>query len=195
MTAKALTGGSSDYYKVLITNPTTPGGTPYNAECNDIIEALGMTYAEGNAFKAIWRSASARLGNGKPGNTALYDAEKVEFFGGRMVAQAKTDMGTPSSPAEALTGLTPDTYTGGPVTATTPPKFDWTKPCWTEGGLKVSGLTYATASAPYPIKGYIGGNHRPDLWDANGIHQANFMSSRDWSYLDLTNTPPVQPAM
>jgi len=86
-----LTGGSSDYYKVRISKPTNASHAPYDAECNDIIEALKMTFAEGNAFKAIWRTASSRLGNGKPGNTALYDAEKVEWFGGRMVAQAKAD--------------------------------------------------------------------------------------------------------
>lgn len=83
-----LTGGSSDYYKVRIERPTS-GGEPYVAECNDIIEALAMNFAEGNAFKAIWRMAAARQGNGKPGNTALYDAEKVVFFGQRLVEQAK----------------------------------------------------------------------------------------------------------
>lgn len=86
---KALTGGSSDYYKVQIKNPTTPFKTPYEAECNDIIEALQMNFAEGNAFKALWRKAAARLGNGKQGTTALYDSEKVEFFGKRLVAQEK----------------------------------------------------------------------------------------------------------
>lgn len=83
-----LTGGSSNYYKVDVTSPTT-GPSPYLAECNDIIEALHMTFAEGNAFKALWRSASARLGNGKPGHTAVYDAEKVVFFGLRMLDMAK----------------------------------------------------------------------------------------------------------
>ena len=67
------------------------GGAPYVAECNDIIEALGMTYAEGNAFKAIWRLCAARtLGAKKRGYTdGLYDAEKVAFFGARMVAQER----------------------------------------------------------------------------------------------------------
>jgi len=86
---KALTGGSSDYYKVKVEDPTTEGIAPYQAECNDIIEALGMNYAEGNAFKAIWRKAAARQGNGKQGTTDLYDSEKVQFFGTRLVAQSK----------------------------------------------------------------------------------------------------------
>jgi hypothetical protein len=61
------------------------------AECNDIIEALNMNYAEGNAFKAIWRSCAARnLGLSKDGyKDGVYDAEKVLFFGGRMLNQAK----------------------------------------------------------------------------------------------------------
>ena len=86
--AAEYTGGSVSYYRVPVSVPLS-GGAPYVAECNDIIEALGMTYAEGNAFKAIWRLCAARtLGVKKRGYTdGLYDAEKVAFFGARMVAQ------------------------------------------------------------------------------------------------------------
>lgn len=85
------TGGSVNYYKVKINNPTTIK-EPYEAECNDIIEALQMNYAEGNAFKAIWRKCAARLGNAKKGYTdGLYDSEKVVFFGQRMVEQCKAN--------------------------------------------------------------------------------------------------------
>ena len=85
------TGGSVSYYRVTVNSPTSPELPPYVAECNDIIEALGMNYAEGNAFKAIWRRAAAQnLGLAKQGyKDGRYDAEKVEFFGGRMVAQSK----------------------------------------------------------------------------------------------------------
>lgn len=95
MTADATraeyTGGSVSYYRVHVSTPTSADLPPYTAECNDIIEALGMNYAEGNAFKAIWRRCAAEnLGLAKAGyDEGLYDAEKVEFFGGRMVAQAK----------------------------------------------------------------------------------------------------------
>lgn len=84
------TGGSVSYYTVHIKSPTTPGRAPYDAECNDVIEALGMNFAEGNAFKALWRRAAARNGVAKRGyDEGLYDAEKVEFFGARLVAQEK----------------------------------------------------------------------------------------------------------
>ena len=88
---REYTGGSVNYYKIQVTAPTTEGATPYTAECNDIIEALGMNYAEGNAFKAIWRSCAARnLGLSKRGyDDAKYDAEKVVFFGNRMVRMAE----------------------------------------------------------------------------------------------------------
>lgn len=83
------TGGSSNYYKVFVKNPTTLEQS-YEAECNDIIEALQMTFAEGNAFKAIWRKAKARQGVQKKGyDNGLYDSEKVVFFGERMVVEAK----------------------------------------------------------------------------------------------------------
>lgn len=54
-----------------------------------------MSYAEGNAFKAIWRLCATRtLGPKKRGYTdGLYDAEKVAFFGARMVAQEKGRQG------------------------------------------------------------------------------------------------------
>lgn len=78
------TGLSSNYYSVHIDNPTT-SKTPYNAECNDIIESLGMTFAEGNVFKAVWRSAAARQGKEKKGNNAQYDAEKMVFFSQRIL--------------------------------------------------------------------------------------------------------------
>lgn len=85
---KEYTGSSVSYYSVKVDFPTS-GGDPYTAECNDIIEALGMNFAEGNAFKAIWRSCAARtLGKSKDGyKDGLYDAEKVVFFGKRMIHQ------------------------------------------------------------------------------------------------------------
>ena len=88
------TGGSVSYYKAPVAAPLS-GGAAYVAECNDIIEALGMTYAEGNAFKAIWRLCAARtLGVKKRGYTdGLYDAEKVAFFGARMVAREQRRAG------------------------------------------------------------------------------------------------------
>ncbi|UZS00966.1 nucleotide kinase [Pseudomonas phage vB_PsaM_M1] len=82
------TGSSSDYYKVYVKNPTTLEA-PYEAECNDIIESLKMTFAEGNAFKAIWRKAKARQGVKKKGyDNGVYDSEKVVFFGERMLIEA-----------------------------------------------------------------------------------------------------------
>jgi hypothetical protein len=81
-------GGDVNYYLVSIPFPKRKEHQPYIAECEDIIEALGMTFAEGCAFKAIWRSCAARtLGKIKAGGSAVYDAEKVVYYGGRMLAQ------------------------------------------------------------------------------------------------------------
>lgn len=79
MSSKAdqqLTGGKVNYYLAQVEHPQREDQVPYRAECDDIIRALNMTFAEGCEFKAIWRTAAARLGNGKPGQKALYDAEK-----------------------------------------------------------------------------------------------------------------------
>ena len=81
------TGGDVNYYLVDI--PAPKRLAPYKAEAEDIIEALGMTFAEGCAFKAIWRSCASRgLGKFKAGQDihGVYDAEKVEYYGARMVA-------------------------------------------------------------------------------------------------------------
>jgi hypothetical protein len=85
-----LTGGSSRYYTVAVTRPTS-GGEPYMAECNDIIEALHMEYDVANAFKAAWRIAALRQGKGKPGqDSPVYDAEKIVFFGNRIIERSRT---------------------------------------------------------------------------------------------------------
>lgn len=81
------TGKDVSYYLAEVSAPKRLA--PYTAECEDIIEALGMTFAEGCAFKAIWRKCAARtLGIAKAGyKGGLYDAEKAQYYGARMVAQ------------------------------------------------------------------------------------------------------------
>lgn len=86
MTDQEYTGGSVSYYTCSVTHPISESADPYDAECIDIIDALQMTPNEANAFKALWRRAAARLGKSKRGYTdGLYDAEKVEFYGKRLV--------------------------------------------------------------------------------------------------------------
>lgn len=88
--AEEYTGGSVSYYAVDVNRPLDEKADPYKAECQDIIDALGMDFNEGCAFKAIWRRAAARnLGLRKKGyDEGLYDAQKVEFYGARMVAKS-----------------------------------------------------------------------------------------------------------
>jgi len=87
MGTNELTGGASSYYSLAITKPTKPYSLGYITECNDIIEALELNFAEGNVLKALWRIGKIRQGQGKSGTTALYDAEKVKFFGDRILEQ------------------------------------------------------------------------------------------------------------
>lgn len=83
-----LTG--NHYYRVSVTDPIAPDVPPYTAECADIIETLGMTFNEGEAFKAIWRLAAARQGRVKAtGSGPKYDADKVAHYGARIAAQNK----------------------------------------------------------------------------------------------------------
>lgn len=82
-----LKGGRVNYYLCEVRHPQRETQPPYQAECEDIIRALGMTFDEGCEFKALWRTAAARLGNGKPGRSqieqAIYDADKRVHYASR----------------------------------------------------------------------------------------------------------------
>lgn len=87
-----LSGGKVNYYLVHVEYPQRIEQPPYQAECEDITRALKMTPEEFCEFKAIWRTAAARLGNGKPDHKAEYDAEKRVHYATaslRMYQQAK----------------------------------------------------------------------------------------------------------
>lgn len=77
-------GSNGSYYEVDCVSHKD--GHAYMAECQDIIDALQMTFNEGNTFKSLWRLAAARLGKVKgEGGKELYDAQKVEFYGKRVL--------------------------------------------------------------------------------------------------------------
>ena len=86
---KQLSGGLNSYYLVQVTHPQRSGQEPYVAECEDITDALGLTPDEFCIFKSIWRNAMARKGQGKPGNTAIYDAEKQVHYAKRILRKAQ----------------------------------------------------------------------------------------------------------
>lgn len=83
--SQELTGGKVNYYLVQVEAPQREEQPPYQAECEDIIQALGMTFDEGCLFKALWRNANARKNNGKPGQSAKYDAEKMVHYANRIL--------------------------------------------------------------------------------------------------------------
>lgn len=99
MSEGALTGGFVNYYLAPVKHPQREGQAPYVAECEDITAALEMTPEEFCEFKAIWRTAAARLGNGKPGQKAVYDAEKRLHYAGRSLRQERIKAGMPADPS------------------------------------------------------------------------------------------------
>ncbi len=85
---KEFSGGDNNYWLLNITDPKRLA--PYQVECEDIIEALEMTFAEGTILKALWRSCNLRAnGNGKRGqdDAGIYDGDKIEYYGNRVKAQ------------------------------------------------------------------------------------------------------------
>lgn len=122
-----LSGGLNNYYVVPIKNPQRKEQEPYQAECEDIIQALGMTFDEGCAFKALWRTAAARMGNGKPGNKALYDCQKLVHYANRilnkeLVAEAVAPfLDKPIDPAVALAAYKAEARNHGWIHSAIPP--------------------------------------------------------------------------
>lgn len=69
----ALSGSNGTYYDITIAGN--------KISCNDVIDALGLSFNHGELFKAAWR-----LGR-KPGTDATYDLDKIMYFAKRMEAQ------------------------------------------------------------------------------------------------------------
>lgn len=76
-------GGLNDYYLAWVEFPQRENQPPYVAECEDIIEALQLTWDEGNILKEIWRTAKGRAGAGKPSNTTKRAADKILHYAKR----------------------------------------------------------------------------------------------------------------
>ena len=79
-------GGRVNYYLAQVKYPQREDQPPYQAECEDIIDALDLTFDEANIFKEIWRTANERThGLGKAGNTPLRSAQKLVHYAGRIL--------------------------------------------------------------------------------------------------------------
>lgn len=78
-------GSHCEYYHTQVDYPENPNqaGIPYEANCEDIIRALGLTFDEGCEFKSLWRRGTGRLGKGKAGNSTARDAVKAFHYAGR----------------------------------------------------------------------------------------------------------------
>lgn len=79
-------GLDNDYWVVEIKHPRRLGA-PYKVEAEDLIEAMGMPFAEATVFKSLWRLMQLRAGRGKPGSTEKYEGEKMVYYSGRTLAK------------------------------------------------------------------------------------------------------------
>lgn len=81
-------GGFVNYYLVKVKHPQRSEQPKYTAECEDIIDALGMTFDEANIFKEIWRTANARKGLTKEGNNNQRAAQKIHHYAKRILRKS-----------------------------------------------------------------------------------------------------------
>lgn len=95
-----LQAGRTNYYLVWVEHPQREDQAPYRAECEDLIEALGLTFDEGNIFKEIWRTANARKGNGKPGQDDLRAGQKIVHYAKRILRKVELAMNPAKTMAE-----------------------------------------------------------------------------------------------
>jgi len=136
-----ITGGRVNYYLVRVEHPQREDQAPYQAECEDIIEALSLNPDEANIFKEIWRSAAARQHNGKPGHTALYGAEKIVHYAGRILRRVRRQ-----SDAKSITEREVIASLGGSFRPSSQP-------------------TGATNTAPEDASSWLSGTEAVDLGD------------------------------
>lgn len=73
-------GGLNSYYLARVEYPQRKEQRPYTAECEDIIDALQLTWEEANILKEIWRTAKGRQGQGKSVNTKKRAADKIVHY-------------------------------------------------------------------------------------------------------------------
>lgn len=76
------------YYECEVDHPQNPlqGGVAYIANCEDIIQALGLTFDEGCEFKSLWRRGRGRKGFVKAESTPVRDATKAVHYAQRVLA-------------------------------------------------------------------------------------------------------------
>lgn len=78
-------GLDNDYWLLDIKHPKRLN--PYKVECEDIIEAMEMPFAEATVFKSLWRLMKLRMGQGKPGSSEPYEGEKMVYYSARTLAK------------------------------------------------------------------------------------------------------------
>lgn len=79
-------GYHNQYYHCPVHRPQNPNQVePYIANCEDIIQALDLTFDEGCEFKSLWRRARARQGFRKAESTAVRDAHKAVHYAQRVL--------------------------------------------------------------------------------------------------------------
>ena len=78
---QTISGGSVNYYLQIV--PGSRNLSDTTVEIEDIIEALAMSFAAGNVFKALVRICKLRMDLGKPGSTKIYEVEKVLYYSKR----------------------------------------------------------------------------------------------------------------
>ena len=84
-------GGQVNYYLTKVDHPRRQGQAPYQAECEDLIASLGMTFDEGCIFKELWRTANARKGAKKKGQDNVRAGEKLVHYSKQVLALARRE--------------------------------------------------------------------------------------------------------
>lgn len=151
-------GSHCAYYHAKVGHPENPNqsGTPYEANCEDIIKALDMTFDEGCEFKSLWRRARARQGFVKAESDAVRDATKALHYAGRVLRaeQQKVALVSPGIEATSADSVGREFVS----------RYDWlSAPSWANwGATDFSGHFFWFADKPFIDNSAAGWNIRGD---------------------------------
>ena len=80
-----IDGKNGSYYDLVVPATLNGGQVVVVVRTEDIIRhVLHNDFDGGNVFKGLVRLFRARAGNGKTGNTAKYEAEKIVYYADKL---------------------------------------------------------------------------------------------------------------
>ena len=172
-----------EYYLAPVVAPQRKEQAPYVAECEDVIQALELTFDEACEFKSIWRRGRGRQGFQKAESTPVRDASKALHYARRVYALElrKADDVTRNGFDEARIDIIAQNGNNGEHYT----RYPWDRaPDWAQwAATDMSGISYWHDHKPdiswgRPAWGPTNLCKSIDDCDTHGLHWTNSLEAR-----------------